>query len=125
MKQSIRLQYCKCIVLLLLSLLLAQLVVWREMDEFWLDSGGYDLRLREFVLFTYYPYLFFVLVVAITLTISIIKHFFKHLRFYGYEIVLAFAWVVILACLALMLANNVISLFTGVSLSGGLLKIPG
>lgn len=105
------LQYFKCLALLLLSLLLAQLTIWREMDEFWLDSGGYEIWLRDFVLFTFYPYLFFVLVVAITLTISVIKQFFKHLRLYGYEIILAFAWVVILACLALMLANNVASLF--------------
>ena len=116
--KSTRLQYCKCIVLLLMSLLLAQLVIWREMDEFWMNSGGYDLRLREFVLFTFYPYLFFVLVVAITLTSSIIKYFFKHLRFYGYEIVLALAWVVILACLALMLANNIANFFTKAGPSG-------
>ena len=112
-RKSIGLQYFKCFALLLLSLLLAQLTIWREMDEFWLNSGGYDIRLRDFVLFTFYPYLFFVLVVATTLTRSIIKHFFTHLRFYGYEVILVFAWVVILACLSLMLANNVASLFGG------------
>ncbi len=117
-RKSIRLQYCKCIFLLLMTLLLAQLVIWREMDEFWLNSGGYDIRLRNFVLFTFYPYLFFVLIVAITLTSSIVKYFFTHLRFYGYEIVLASAWVVILACLSLMLANNIINFFTKAGPSG-------
>ena len=101
-----------------MTLLLAQLVIWREMDEFWLNSGGYDIRLRNFVLFTFYPYLFFVLIVAITLTSSIVKYFFTHLRFYGYEIVLASAWVVILACLSLMLANNIINFFTKAGPSG-------
>lgn len=124
-KLSIRSQYFKCFALLLLSLLLAQLTIWREMDEFWLNSGGYDIRLRDFVLFTFYPYLFFVLIVATTLTKSVIKQFFKHLRFYGYEIILAFAWVVILACLSLMLANNVASLFAKVGPSGRVLKFFG
>ena len=118
-------QYFKCFALLLLSLMLAQLTIWREMDEFWLNAGGYPIWLREFVLFTFYPYLFFILIVATTLTRSIIKHFFTHLRFYGYEVILAFAWVVILACLSLMLANNVASLFAKIGLSGGALKIPG
>ena len=117
-RKSIRLQYCKCIFLLLMTLLLAQLVIWREMDEFWMNAGGYPIWLREFVLFTFYPYLFFVLIVAITLTSSIVKYFFTHLRFYGYEIVLASAWVVILACLSLMLANNIINFFTKAGPSG-------
>ena len=110
-RKSIRLQYFKSFALLMLALMLAQLTIWREMDEFWLNAGGYPIWLRDFVLFTFYPYLFFVLIVATILTSSVIKQFFKHLRFYGHEIVLVFAWVVIFACLALMLANNLASLF--------------
>ena len=117
-RKSIRLQYCKSFALLLLSLFLAQLTVWREMDEFWLNAGGYPIWLREFVLFTFYPYLFFVLVVAIILSRSVIRQFFQQLRFYGYEVVLALAWVLIFACLALMLANNIASLFAKVDPSG-------
>ena len=110
-RYSIRLQYFKCFVLLFFSLLLAQFTIWREMDEFWLNSSGYPLWLRECVLFTFYPYLFFVLIVAIIQSRSVIRQFFKSLRFYGYEVILVFAWIVIVACLALMLANNIASLF--------------
>ena len=110
-QKSVGLQYFKCFTLLLLSLLLTQLTIWREMDEFWLNAGGYPIWLRNFVLFTFYPYLFFVITLALILSQSVIRQFFKHLRFYGYEIILVFAWVMIFACLALMLANNVVSLF--------------
>ncbi|MGK0463713.1 MAG: hypothetical protein ACJAT5_000110, partial [Lentimonas sp.] len=110
-RRSIWGQYFKCFILLLLSLLLAQCTLWREMDEFWLNSGGYPIWLRECLMVLYYPCLFFVMVAAITLSRSVCRQFFRSLRFYGYEVLLVTAWVVILASLALMLANNVASLF--------------
>lgn len=110
-QKSVGLQYFKCIALLLMSLMLAQLTVWREMDEFWLSASEYPIWLRDFVHFTFYPYLFFVFFTAVILSLSVVREFFKRLRVYGHELILAFDWIIILASLALMLANNIASLF--------------
>ena len=109
--QPIWMRFGRFAALFALSLLLAQCTVWKESQEFWLNSGGYPVWLRDCVRVLYYPYLFFVLVAAITLSRSVCVQFFKQLRLQWVWFVLIATWVVLLASLGLLFTNNIINVF--------------
>lgn len=96
--------------LVVFSLLLAQLTMWKEDELFWLNVGGYPLWLRQSLQEIYYPYLFFVLATAAMLCRSVMGRFFRSLKFCRAWFLLVFALVIIFGSLALLCANNFINL---------------
>jgi len=96
--------------LVIFSLLLVQLTIWKESQLFWMDVGGYPLWLREAVRTFYYPYLFFLLAYAFMLCRSVLGRFLRSFGFCRVWLLLLAALVIIADSLGLLVANNFINL---------------
>ncbi|MEO0509167.1 MAG: hypothetical protein AAF065_04865 [Verrucomicrobiota bacterium] len=99
--------------LLAFSFSLIQFTTWKESRLFWIDAGGYPIWLRDVIKSLYYPYLLFVLTVGLTITRSAVGRFFRQMAFRKIWYLLILSWVIIVGCLGLLLANNLINLIEG------------
>jgi hypothetical protein len=96
--------------LLVFSLLLVQLTIWKESQLFWMDVGGYPIWLRQTVQTLYYPFLFLVLAYAAMLCRSVVGRFFRSFQVCKTWLLLGAALVILSGCLGLLVANNLINL---------------
>ncbi len=96
--------------LLVFSLLLVQLTIWKESQLFWMDVGGYPIWLRQSVQTLYYPYLFFVLACAAMLCRSVMGRLFQSFQLCKAWLLLVAALAIISGSLGLLVANNLINL---------------
>jgi len=96
------------------GLLLFASTVLRETPEFWRNSGGYPVFLRNVVYFAHYPLLFLVLGGTTAGTLLALRHF-VHERAIGGGLLLlsALQWVLFIIILVIMLWNNVDNLLHG------------
>jgi hypothetical protein len=94
----------------LLCALLVQLTLWKESELFWMNIGGYPIWLRDSVHTLYYPYLFFVLASILMVTWSVVNRFLQELSVSRVWALLLGAWIVLFACLGLLVTNNVMNL---------------
>ncbi|MGB0744645.1 MAG: hypothetical protein ACPGSB_08970 [Opitutales bacterium] len=102
--------------LLISSMGLVQLTLWKESEVFWLNLGGYPIWLRESVKALYYPYLFFVLSFALIVTRSVIGRLYEDFRLRRAWFLLLVSWIIIFSSLGLLLANNLNNLMEGRSI---------
>ena len=95
------------LVLLVSSLL-------REMPEFWRNSGGYPILLRQMVLYLHYPILLLVFGGTAVVTVMALRHFAEERRT-GRRLLLlcGLQWLLFAAVLVLMGWNNVQNLLNG------------
>ncbi len=96
--------------LLIFALLLAQMTLWKESELFWLNIGGYPIWLRDCVRTLYYPYLFFVLTTSAFIFRSLTGRFLRTFRYSRIWLVFLLCLIVIVSCLGLLVANNLINL---------------
>jgi hypothetical protein len=91
---------------------LIRLTLWKENQFFWMHAGGYPIWLRESVRFLYYPYLFFTATTLCVVTRSVIGRLFRQLAYRRIWALLLFTWVLFFSNCGLLVANNLINLWS-------------
>lgn len=94
---------------------LTGLTALKESPSFWLNSGGYPVALREFVLNFYYPAMLLHLTFLSGFTLSHAARLTRRPRLSPalYLLALFPAWLLTAIAVGLLLANNVINLLEG------------
>lgn len=84
---------------------------YREEPQFWRNSGGYALWLRELVLLGFYPGVLIALLAQISLTRSLFRGWHGSARTWGLALALvAFGWLLLTASLGMAWADNLSNL---------------
>ena len=84
----------------------------RETHEFWLNSGGYPVFLRDLVLVTYYPLVIFNFFVLFALTGIRCAKIAVHPRLITFEIpLILIGWALLIGSIGVSLKNNIENFF--------------
>jgi len=105
----------------LFFLIFGCVLVWfsclRETREFWFNSGGYPILLRDIVRVFYYPLLAFCLLGTLGLTTALCAKIRMPLSSVCFQIgMITLCWVLITASVMISVTNNVDNLWNGHSL---------
>jgi hypothetical protein len=102
----------------LIALGIGCLTVLKETPSFWLNSGGYPVALRHFVLDFYYPLLGVYLLALALLTAHAVIGLIKTRSFRAMFLIVALtpAWLLTAVNIGLLIANNVVNLINGLPL---------
>jgi hypothetical protein len=106
------------VLFLLLSLVFLGLTALKESDLFWSNAGGYSIGFRDFVLKMYYPLTILFLLFQSTTTLGFFVLCWGVRRSDGLMglVALVPSWILSIAGITLLLANNVLNLLNGRSL---------
>jgi hypothetical protein len=91
---------------------LIRLTLWKETELFWLNIGGYPIWLRDCVRFVYYPYLLFTTMTLCIVTRSVLGRLIRQLVYHRVWALLIVAWILFFSNCGLLVANNVINLWS-------------